>query len=185
MLYRMEQRHNPGGPAAGHKARMCACARSCGVTPGPRSGFVHGLDCSIVSDDRETGLVAGCPIPRGRGLTRRAYARYTLSAAPSPTGWGDQSQEIEPTAMQSDKKHILNRLATIDGHLKGIRKMVEEDQYCVDIVKQSYAVERALKAFEAALLEGHLASCVPNGFKEGRDQEMIRELGELFELSRK
>jgi CsoR family transcriptional regulator, copper-sensing transcriptional repressor len=87
--------------------------------------------------------------------------------------------------MQSDKKQILNRLATIEGHLKGIRKMVEQDQYCVDIVKQSYAVERALQAFESALLEGHLASCVPNGFKEGRDQEMIRELGELFQLSRK
>ena len=87
--------------------------------------------------------------------------------------------------MQSDKKQILNRLATIEGHLKGIRKMVEADQYCVDIVKQSYAVVRALKAFESALLEAHLASCVPNGFKEGRDQEMIRELGELFQLSRK
>jgi len=87
--------------------------------------------------------------------------------------------------MQADKKHILNRLATIEGHLKGIRKMVEEDQYCVDIVKQSYAVERALKAFESALLEGHLAACVPTGFKEGRDNEMIRELGELFQLARK
>lgn len=87
--------------------------------------------------------------------------------------------------MRADKKQILNRLATIDGHLKGIRKMVESDQYCVDIIKQSYAVERALKAFESALLEGHLASCVPDGFKAGRDQEMIRELGQLFELSRK
>jgi DNA-binding FrmR family transcriptional regulator len=87
--------------------------------------------------------------------------------------------------MQSDKKQILNRLATIEGHLKGIRKMVDEDQYCVDIIHQSYAVERALKAFEAALLEGHLSSCVPTGFKEGRDQEMIRELSELFQLSRK
>ena len=87
--------------------------------------------------------------------------------------------------MQADKKQILNRLATIEGHLRGIRKMVEEDVYCVDILKQSYAVERALKAFEAALLEGHLASCVPTGFQEGRDDEMIRELGELFELSRK
>ena len=87
--------------------------------------------------------------------------------------------------MQADKKQILNRLATIEGHLKGIRKMVEEDQYCVDIIHQSYAVERALKAFEAALLEGHLGSCVPTGFKEGRDQEMIRELSELFQLSRK
>jgi DNA-binding FrmR family transcriptional regulator len=87
--------------------------------------------------------------------------------------------------MQADKKQILNRLATIEGHLRGIRKMVEGDVYCVDILKQSYAVERAMKAFEAALLEGHLAACVPAGFKEGRDHEMIRELGELFELSRK
>ena len=87
--------------------------------------------------------------------------------------------------MRTDKKQILNRLATIEGHLRGIRKMVEDDVYCVDILKQSYAVERALKAFESALLEGHLAGCVPAGFKDGRDAEMIRELGELFELSRK
>ncbi len=87
--------------------------------------------------------------------------------------------------MQADKKQILNRLATIEGHLRGIRKMVEDDQYCVDILKQSYAVERALKAFEAALLEGHLNGCVADGFREGRDQEMVRELAELFALSRK
>jgi DNA-binding FrmR family transcriptional regulator len=87
--------------------------------------------------------------------------------------------------MQSDKKQILNRLATIEGHLKGIRKMVEDDQYCVDILRQSYAVERALKAFESALLEGHLEGCVPSGFKEGRDREMIAELSELFALARK
>ncbi len=86
---------------------------------------------------------------------------------------------------ESAKEEALRRLAYIEGHLKGIRKMVEDDQYCVDVLKQSYAVERALKAFEHALLEGHLASCVPTGFKEGRDDEMIRELGELFELSRK
>src|ERR1051326_3256510 len=87
--------------------------------------------------------------------------------------------------MQADKKQILNRLATIEGHLRGIRTMVEDDVYCVDILKQSYAVERAVKAFEVALLEGHLASCVPTGFKEGRDDEIVRELGALFELSRK
>jgi DNA-binding FrmR family transcriptional regulator len=87
--------------------------------------------------------------------------------------------------VKTDKKQILNRLATIEGHLRGIRKMVDDDQYCVDILKQSYAVERALKAFESALLEGHLHSCVVEGFKDGRDQEMVRELGELFSLSRR
>lgn len=87
--------------------------------------------------------------------------------------------------MQANKKDVMNRLASIDGHLKAIRRMVEEDQYCVDILKQTYAVERALQKFEAALLEGHLNGCVPTGFREGREQEMIRELGELFELSRR
>ena len=63
--------------------------------------------------------------------------------------------------------------------------MVEDDQYCVDILKQSYAVERAFQKFEAALLDGHLNGCVVAGFKQGRDREMIGELMELFELSRK
>ncbi len=87
--------------------------------------------------------------------------------------------------MQAKKKDLLNRLATIEGHVKAIRKMVEDDAYCVDVLKQSYAVERALKKFESGLLEGHLQSCVPAGFRDGRDAEMVRELHELFELSRK
>ena len=87
--------------------------------------------------------------------------------------------------MQTNKKDLLNRLATIEGHVKAIRKMVEDDQYCVDVLRQSYAVERALKKFESSLLESHIASCVPAGFKEGRDAEMVRELAELFDLSRK
>lgn len=87
--------------------------------------------------------------------------------------------------MQTNKKQLLNRLATIEGHLRGIRKMIEEDQYCVDVLKQTYAVERALQKFDGALLEGHLQGCVPEGFRGGRDAEMIRELAELFELSRR
>jgi DNA-binding FrmR family transcriptional regulator len=87
--------------------------------------------------------------------------------------------------MQANKKDVLNRLATIEGHLKGIRKMVEEDQYCVDILKQAFAVERALQKFEAAILEGHLHGCVVEGFRDGREAEMVDELAELFELSRR
>jgi len=63
--------------------------------------------------------------------------------------------------------------------------MVEEDQYCVDVLKQTYAVERALQKFEAAILDGHLNGCVVEGFRDGREQEMVRELAELFELSRR
>ncbi|MDQ3930138.1 MAG: metal-sensitive transcriptional regulator [Chloroflexota bacterium] len=87
--------------------------------------------------------------------------------------------------MTASKDEALKRLAYIEGHLKGIRKMVEEDQYCVDILKQTYAVQRAIDKFESILLKGHLNSCVPSGMKEGREQEVITELEELFELAQK
>ena len=87
--------------------------------------------------------------------------------------------------MQADKHDAIKRLAYIEGHLKGIRKMVEEDQYCVDILKQTHAVKRALDKFDALLLKGHLAGCVREGFHEGRDEQVIGELNELFDLSRR
>lgn len=87
--------------------------------------------------------------------------------------------------MAASKKDLLNRIASIEGHLRGIKKMVEEDQYCVDVLKQTYAVERALQSLETALVEGHLQTCVPAGFKDGRADDMIRELTELYALSRK
>ena len=83
------------------------------------------------------------------------------------------------------KADVLKRLNFIEGHLAGIRRMVEADKYCVDVLKQTYAVERALKRFEAELLRGHLATCVPAGFREGRKAEILTELGDVFELARR
>jgi len=86
---------------------------------------------------------------------------------------------------ESSKQEALRRLAYIEGHLKGIRKMVEEDQYCVDVLRQTYAVQRAIEKFESTLLRGHLSSCVPSGIREGREEQVIDELAELFELNQK
>jgi DNA-binding FrmR family transcriptional regulator len=86
---------------------------------------------------------------------------------------------------ESSKQEALRRLAYIEGHLRGIRKMVEEDQYCVDVIKQSYAVRRAIEKFEGTLMRGHLNSCVPEGIREGRSGQVIEELAELFELGQK
>ncbi|MCA1657232.1 MAG: metal-sensitive transcriptional regulator [Actinobacteria bacterium] len=87
--------------------------------------------------------------------------------------------------MKAEKADLDVRLASIEGHIKGIRKMVSDDTYCVDVLKQTFAVERALQKFEAILLRGHLATCVPAGFEEGRNETMIAELTDLFELARK
>ncbi len=80
--------------------------------------------------------------------------------------------------MQADKTQVLNRLATIQGHLHGIRKMVEADVSCRDILRQTYALTRALNAFEVALLDSHLRS----EFTANRGNEAIRGLSELFDL---
>ena len=85
----------------------------------------------------------------------------------------------------NDRAELDGRLASIEGHIKGIRKMVEDDTYCVDVLKQTFAVQRALQRFEAELLRGHLSTCVPTGFKQGRNEKMIDELTELFALTRK
>ncbi|HLZ71420.1 MAG TPA: metal-sensitive transcriptional regulator [Dehalococcoidia bacterium] len=87
--------------------------------------------------------------------------------------------------MQAERGEVLKRLAYIEGHIKGIRKMVEEDQYCVDILKQTYAVKRALDKFDALLLRTHLDGCVREGFAEGRGDQVIAELADLFALSQR
>lgn len=87
--------------------------------------------------------------------------------------------------VRSSKDDALRRLTSIEGHLRGIRKMVEEDAYCVDVLKQTYAVQRAIEKFEQVLLRGHLSHCVPDGIRSGRDGEVLGELEELFALSRR
>ena len=83
------------------------------------------------------------------------------------------------------KQEALNRLSYIEGHLRGIRKMVEEDQYCVDVLKQTYAVRCAIEKLETLLLHGHLVVCLPEGIREGKSEELADELEELFALSRR
>lgn len=87
--------------------------------------------------------------------------------------------------MRTPQAEALQRLASIEGHLRGIRKMIEDDAYCVDILKQTYAVKRAIDKLEDSLLQGHLNACVPEGIRDGREAEVVRELQDLFALARK
>ena len=87
--------------------------------------------------------------------------------------------------LDEPKGEALKRLNYIQGHLQGIRKMVQEEQYCVDILKQLYAVRKAVEKMEGVLLDGHLHSCVIEGIKEGNAEEVIQELEELYSLSNK
>lgn len=83
---------------------------------------------------------------------------------------------------QAVKKQTLRRLAIAEGHLKKVRKMVEEEDYCPDIIHQSQAVQAALKKVDEITLHGHLHTCVIRdiqGTKPEKEQ-LVQELVELF-----
>lgn len=87
-----------------------------------------------------------------------------------------------------EKQQLLNRLRTIEGHVRGIQRMVEDDAYCVDIIKQSLAVQRALDKCNSLVLERHLAGCVTTAILSNDPSErerVIRELLQIFETSSK
>jgi CsoR family transcriptional regulator, copper-sensing transcriptional repressor len=87
--------------------------------------------------------------------------------------------------MQQDRQQeVLKRLSSIEGHVAGIHKMVEEDEYCIDILRQTYAVRKALENLEALILEGHLRTCVSAGIKGDRGETVIKELIQLYTITR-
>lgn len=74
-----------------------------------------------------------------------------------------------------DKKNMINRMKRIEGQIRGISKMIDEDLYCDDILHQFKSVESAIGGVKSLLLEAHMKSCVVNQIKNGRI-EVIDEL---------
>ena len=66
-----------------------------------------------------------------------------------------------------DKKKLINRLSRIEGQIRGIRKMIENDAYCADVLTQSAAANAAIKSFNKELLERHISSCVVSDILDG------------------
>ena len=86
------------------------------------------------------------------------------------------SCEIKKTKRSDDDyKKLINRLNRIEGQIRGIRKMVESDSYCPDILNQSAAVTAAMNSFCKELLASHIRSCVVRDIKQG-DIEVVDEL---------
>ena len=83
------------------------------------------------------------------------------------------------------KRDALKRLAYIEGHLRGVQRMVEADTYCVDVLHQTHAIQKALEGFEQLLLQGHLRTCVPSGIREGREEAVLAELADLYGVARR
>lgn len=85
--------------------------------------------------------------------------------------------------MHAKKTAVLRRFHSIEGHLRGIERMVEKDRYCVDILRQTYAVRRAIEKLEAIILEHHLQQRVPAALPAGKASEVIHDLVQLYALA--
>ncbi len=91
--------------------------------------------------------------------------------------------------MESEhRKKVLSRLKSIEGHIRGIERMVEDDIYCIDIVRQALAVQKAIDKVNSLIMQNHLQECVTTAIR-GSDpkqrQKVIGEIVDVFELSHK
>lgn len=86
---------------------------------------------------------------------------------------------------KNTKRKLLRRLAIIEGQLRGIKKMVGEKQYCVDIITQAEAVKNALSSVENILLEKHLETHVVDQMKKGQKTKAIAEILKIYQLAQR
>lgn len=80
------------------------------------------------------------------------------------------------------------RLRTVEGHIRGIQRMLEEDAYCIDVIRQIQAVQAALNKINAIILEEHLNSCLITAVR-GEDpkerERVLQEIADVFEMAAK
>lgn len=91
-------------------------------------------------------------------------------------------------AAQGDRVALVNRARSIQGHMGAVVRMVEEDAYCVDIIKQTQAVQKAIDRLNSLLLERHLNHCVTTAIRSKKASErerVITELLDVFETANK
>lgn len=73
---------------------------------------------------------------------------------------------------EKEYKDMINRLSRIEGQVRGVKGMVENDAYCVDILTQVSAITSALNSFNKVLLVNHIKTCVANDIREGKDEKV-------------
>ena len=85
-------------------------------------------------------------------------------------------EETTKSTIQPNKQQLLNRLKRVEGQVRGVHQMVENDRYCVDILHQISAIQSAMNKVSLALLEDHTRHCVVNAIEGKNGDEAIKEL---------
>ena len=82
-------------------------------------------------------------------------------------------------------KQVQNRLRRIEGQVRGLRNMVEDEKYCADIITQSNAIKEALSGVEHLMLENHLTTHVMHQMKSGKEKKAVEEILKVYKLAQK
>ena len=83
---------------------------------------------------------------------------------------------------EEQRKKLINRLSRIEGQIRGIRGMVEQDAYCTDILTQSAAAGAAINSFNRELLNSHIRTCVATDIRDGKDEVIDDLVHTLYKL---
>lgn len=86
--------------------------------------------------------------------------------------------------MKEIKDKAIRRLKIIEGQIRGLQRMVEEEKYCIDIIRQSLAVKKALSRVEDVIFDNHLKTHATEQFKKGNKEKASKEILEIYRLSK-
>ncbi len=84
--------------------------------------------------------------------------------------------------MELEKDAIIKRLNRVEGQVRGISRMIEEERYCIDILQQMQAIRSALARVEDAILKDHAATCIESAIASGNETEQRAKFSELVDL---
>jgi len=83
------------------------------------------------------------------------------------------------------KQETLRRIKTVEGHVRGIERMLENDAYCIDVIRQIQAVQAALTKISVSVLDEHMQSCLTSSLDGEKRDQMLREITEVYEMASK
>lgn len=83
------------------------------------------------------------------------------------------------------KQRMVRNLNRIEGQVRGLKRMIEEDTYCIDVITQTQAVKSAISSVEDRLLENHLSHCAVDQVKKNNSKKMVGEVMKVFKIAKK
>lgn len=90
----------------------------------------------------------------------------------------------EPNGAKASRNKLIRRLKIIEGQVRGLKDMIENDVYCIDIITQISAVKQALASVENALMENHLGTCLIEQIQNGKEKSAVSEILKVYQLKR-